>query len=387
LAKATATTSSVEATDGLASHRPSRRGFYRPELDALRFFAFFCIFCHHSFSRPNAGTDLRDTLSISLKFAVSLFFLLSGYLITTLLSMEKELTGRVHLGSFYRRRIARIWPLYYWFLVVVLLLGIGVPRLLPSGQALAVFFFFSGNWFLACGTAKALGAIGILWSVNVEEQFYLVWPVITRFCGWRNLFAVSTAILAVSYAVLVWLGVRGGFSDASLRFNSLVEMQFFAAGALLAAWLPRQGIRMPGAARLLLGAVGLSCWVAGTHLFGDTAAGALAIWWTPTALYGCVLIGCVALFLSFFGMPEAWIPQPILWLGKISYGLYVYHILVLTLMPRWPAGWRHWAGISAARLCLELLLAILLAGLSYRWIEQPFLRWKESFTFVPNRPA
>ena len=380
-------TSSVEATDDLASHKTSRRGFYRPELDALRFFAFLCIFFFHTLSRPNPGTDLRDTLTFSLKFAVSLFFLLSGYLITTLLSIEKEVTGRVHLGSFYKRRIARIWPLYYWFIVVVLLLGTEVPRVLPSGKALTTFLFFSGNWLIARGDVKTLGAIGILWSVNIEEQFYLVWPVITKFCGRRNLFAVSTAILAVSYAVLLWLGARGGFSELTFRDNSLVEMQYFAAGALLAAWLPQQGIRMPGAARLLLGTVGLSCWVAGTHLFGDTAAGALAIWWTSAALYGCVLVGCVALFLSFFGMPKAWIPQPILWLGKISYGLYVYHVLVLALMPRWPARWGHGAGLSAARLCLELLLSILVAGLSYRWIEQPFLRWKESFTFVPNRPA
>lgn len=382
-----ATTSSVEATDSLASHKPSRRGFYRPELDALRFFAFLCIFFCHTLSRPNPGTDLRDTLAISLKFAVSLFFLLSGYLITTLLSMEKELTGRVHLGSFYKRRIARIMPLYYWFLVVMLLLGTGMPRLLPSGKALTAFLFFSGNWFITRGKVDTLGATGILWSVNVEEQFYLVWPVITKFCGRRNLVAVSTAILAASYAVLLWLGARGGFSDLTLRYSSLVEMQYFAAGALLAAWLPRQGIKMPGAARLLLGVAGLSCWAAGTRLFGDLAVGAFAIWWTPAALYGCVLVGCVALFLSFFGMSEAWIPQPILWLGKISYGLYVYHILVLALVRRWAAGWGHGAGISAVRLCLELLLSILVAGLSYRWIEQPFLRWKESFTFVPSRQA
>lgn len=382
-----ATTSSVEATDSLASRRSSRRGFYRPELDALRFFAFLCIFVFHALSRPNPGTDLRDTLVFSLKFAVSLFFLLSGYLITTLLSIEKEVTGRVHLGSFYKRRIARIMPLYYWFLGVVLVLGIGVPRLLPSGKALTAFLFFSGNWLIASGDVSALGATGMLWSVNVEEQFYLVWPVLTNFCGRRNLVAISTAILAASYAVLLWLGARGGFSDLTLRYNSFVEMQYFAAGALLAAWLPRQGIRMPGAARLLLGVVGLSCWSVGTRFFGEIAPRALAIWWTPVALYGCVLVGCVALFFSFFGMPKAWIPQPILWLGKISYGLYIYHRLIFTLMPRGPAGWEHRAGISAARLCLELLLCILVAGLSYRWIEQPFLRWKESFTFVPSRHA
>jgi peptidoglycan/LPS O-acetylase OafA/YrhL len=86
-------------------------------------------------------------------------------------------------------------------------------------------------------------------------------------------------------------------------------------------------------------------------------------------------------------MPGRLIPQPIRWLGKISYGLYVYHVLVLTLTPRWPATWEHRASLTGLRLCLQLSIAILIAGLSYHWLELPFLRWKERITFVPNRRA
>ena len=371
----------------------SRPDYYRPELDAMRFFSFLCIFFHHTLTQPIVNDltkqlTVRNTLAMSAKFAVSLFFLLSGYLITNLLVMEKELTGKVHLGAFYKRRIARIWPVYYAFTILVLLLGSIVHRVQPSASAVAAFTLFSGNWFLIFGGAGFVGGLGILWSINIEEQFYLVWPLIVRQSAPRNLIWVSTGTIIAAYVVLFVLGARGIVSDATLRFNPLVEMQFFAAGALLSILLPRDGIRLPGGVRLLLGACGLFCWAAGTRFFGNNLPGVSSLVparWSPAALYGCVLAGCIVLFLSFFGLPGRFIPQPLRWLGKISYGLYVYHPLVLTLTPRWPATWEHKASLAALRLCLELSIAILVAGLSYHWLERPFLRWKEHITFVPNR--
>jgi len=356
----------------------------------MRFFSFLCIFIHHTLTQPIVNDltkqlTVRNTFAMSAKYAVSLFFLLSGYLITNLLVMEKELTGKVHLDAFYKRRIARIWPVYYAFTMLVLLLALIVHRLQPSASAVVAFTLFSGNWFLIFGEASFVGGLGILWSINIEEQFYLVWPLIVRRSAVRTLIWVSAGTIITAYAVLFVSGARGIVSDAALRFNPLVEMQFFAAGALLSVWLPRDGIRLPGSIRLLLGSVGLFCWAAGTRFFGNILPGLVPAWWSPAALYGCVLAGCIALFLSFFGLPGRFIPQPIRWLGKISYGLYVYHALVLTLMPRWPATWEHKASLAGLRLCFELSIAVLLAGLSYHWLELPFLRWKERITFVPNR--
>jgi peptidoglycan/LPS O-acetylase OafA/YrhL len=358
----------------------------------MRFFAFLCIFFHHTLTQPIVSDltkqlALRNTLAISAKFAVSLFFLLSGYLITKLLVMEKELTGKVHLGAFYKRRIARIWPVYYTFMILVLLLGLIVHRLMPSTGAVVAFTLFSGNWFFIFDVSGLVGGLGILWSINIEEQFYLVWPLIVKCSAPRSLIWASIGTIITAYAVLFVLGARGIFSEVALRFNPLVEMQFFAAGALLSAWLPRDGIRLMGSIRLLLGSSGLFCWAVGTRFFGNIVPGSVSARWSPAALYGCVLAGCIALFLSFFGIPGRLIPQPIRWLGKISYGLYVYHVLVLTLTPRWPATWEHRASLTGLRLCLQLSIAILIAGLSYHWLELPFLRWKERITFVPNRRA
>lgn len=353
----------------------------------MRFFAFLCIFFHHTLSRSSIGApvDLRGAVTDSLKFAVSLFFLLSGYLITTLLTMEKDSTYRVHLGAFYARRCARIWPLYYSFIVVVLLAGTVVTRVLPSAPALVAFTFLSGNWFVS-QVGGMTGGLGILWSVNIEEQFYLLWPFSIKYGGGWGRRLIPAAIMTCSYLVLLWFGVRGHYSDLTLRFNTLVEMQFFAAGAVLAGVLPRNGLGIPIILRLMLALLGIGCWAAGVRffsLFNGAGMQTIPVWWAPLALYACVLAGCVVLFLSFCGTPLQWLPKPILWLGKISYGLYVYHSLVLALMPAWTSGRIH----AAMRLGAALMLTITIAGLSYYSLERPFLRWRERFTFVPNRPS
>jgi peptidoglycan/LPS O-acetylase OafA/YrhL len=371
----------------LAPARPQR--FYRPELDAMRFFAFLCVFFHHGLSRANVGELIspplfRDFFADSLKYAVSLFFLLSGYLITTLLRIEQESIGKLDLRAFYGRRIARIWPLYYSFLVIVLLVAIAVPRESPVSGALLAFLFFSGNWFVYVAGGLT-GGLGILWSVNVEEQFYLFWPILIRFGRGRQGTLIPAVILICSYILLIVYGILRLNSDVVLRFNTLIEMQFFAAGGILAIWLPRAGLKIPLPLRSMLVLSGLSSWIAANcwlSIFGKTEIRTIQMWWAPAALYGCVLIGCVALFLGFFGLPRRWLPTPLLWLGKISYGLYLYHSLVRTLMPRWQSG-----KYGAIRLGLELLITILISGVSYHWLEAPFLRWKGRITLVPNRPA
>jgi peptidoglycan/LPS O-acetylase OafA/YrhL len=367
-------------------------GFYRPELDAMRFFAFLCVFLHHALTLAAANSmaehiTFRNSFASSAKFAVSLFFMLSGYLISTLLAMEKERTGKVHLAEFYKRRIARIWPVYYAFTILVLLIGTVVPRVLPSAGALAATTLFAGNWFLIFGGANFIGGLGILWSVNIEEQFYLIWPLIAKYSDRRRFIAVSTAILITAYIVLIVFGALGIVSDLSLRFNPFVEMQFFAAGALLAIYLPRQGLHLPASLRVLLASIGVLFWMAGNRFFGEIVLGSHPAWWRPSALYAFVLVGCVAIFLGFFGIPGRFISPKIVWLGKISYGLYVYHVVVLSLTPRAPVAWGHQAIFGVMRLGLALSIVIFLASLSYRWLELPFLRWKERITFVPNRSA
>jgi peptidoglycan/LPS O-acetylase OafA/YrhL len=340
---------------------------------------------HPQVSGMTAQASLRNAIPLSLKYAVSLFFLLSGYLITMRLLLEKEATGAVHVGTFYERRIARIWPLYYFFIFCVVAIGCMVSRIRPSLGAVMATALFYGNWFVIVNGGKAVGGLGILWSVSLEEQFYLVAPFVPKYFGRRGIVRIGAAVMLAAYAVLLGLSLHGIHSDVALRLNPLVEMQFFAVGAVFAALLPSVAWKTPMVVRGLLSVGGLSCWVAATYYF-ERSGPSNGQWWGPLSLYAWVLVGCVFLFFAFLGVPRGRLPGYVLYLGKISYGLYVYHELVLTLMPRVPGRWQHNHVAAALRICCELALVILLAQVSYAWLERPALRWKARKSFVAGQP-
>lgn len=179
---------------------------YFPNLNALRFLSFIAVFITHSF-----WADVRSIRSEPAyqfvaryvgygSYGVNFFFVLSGFLITYLLLLERAEFGRINLLGFYKRRILRIWPLYY------LVVGIGflavpyVQRLLgqptPEQATLWHYVLFISNFYSGPGPTSAV--LGILWSVTIEEQFYLVWPVLLILTPVRWQFLLFPAVIAVS---------------------------------------------------------------------------------------------------------------------------------------------------------------------------------------------
>ena len=150
--------------------------FYIPELDVLRFFAFLAVFIMH----VCAGLGATSIFLSMGRFGVDLFFTLSAFLITELLLREKERCGALNVQAFYVRRILRIWPLYFAFLAGALALRAlgGVASISPT--YLIAFAFFVGNFAQCWLPSQPSPGIGPLWSVSIEEQFYLTWPVILR---------------------------------------------------------------------------------------------------------------------------------------------------------------------------------------------------------------
>ena len=173
------------ASTGLAAPAVSvrARSFYKPELDALRFFAFSWVCALHYLRYP-AGvlidhgfpTAIAVAIASLLRagvFGVDLFFALSSYLITELLLREKNSFGSVDVGSFYLRRILRIWPLYFLFI------AIGMIPFFNPGHALtwhyvACLLLLSGNWGVIRYWWPIPSIVGPLWTVSIEEQFYLL---------------------------------------------------------------------------------------------------------------------------------------------------------------------------------------------------------------------
>jgi peptidoglycan/LPS O-acetylase OafA/YrhL len=315
-------------------------------------------------------------------FGVFVFFMLSSYLITELLMREKEKTGTIHVKAYYARRILRIWPLYFLFIACCFLIRPLTPNYSMSAGQLISMLLLSGNWYFGIhGWGGSFTSH--LWSISVEEQFYLIWPVFLKLANRTILCVGFSALMATSFLSLAFLGLRESSANPSIFTNSFVLCSFFALGAIAALWMHGKVLTLNYPIRGFLLVVGITLFTIATMALKIHDSGAVA---TKDLLLGYALtdIGCMAIFLSFLG---AKLPQHtgfLIYLGKISYGLYVYHLACLALT-RWLENdvfhKEHWP----LSFPLTAVLTFVCASLSYRYIEKPFLRWKEKFEIVQSR--
>ena len=377
--------------------------FYRPELDVLRFFAFLSVFFHHGlpgFDQSHQfGTSLLLVRSLSIMqsagaFGVCLFFALSAYLITELLRREEARTGMLRVKFFYVRRILRIWPLYFSFLLLSFGIGRIVPPLHIEGARILAVVFLAGNWYVSavgCGASS----IGPLWSISLEEQFYLAWPWLAKLGGTRRLFIISVALFPTAWLALVILSRMGRDAGTTIWVNSLVQFQFFGLGALIAIILNGRTPNLALRSRIMLVGVGSVMWLLAAGVFRIKADNPTP---GPMALilgYTFVMVGCLCLVIASLGATRRF-PPALIFLGKVSYGLYVFHRLAQV------CAWKLIVsrGVVIGSLSLAhkvgqmLLVQILALGAtlafaycSYRLFETRFLRLKDRFAIVRSRAA
>jgi peptidoglycan/LPS O-acetylase OafA/YrhL len=359
----------------------AKKNFYRPKLDVVRFFAFLCVFFHHTVQRFTLEHGRAyDSLIDALGFGLSLFFTLSAYLITSLLLRERERTGAIHLRAFYIRRALRIWPLY----VLGLLLNVVVFRLVgqwDGGVAVrdvALGLVMCGNLVPLNDTAHM--TIGALWNISLEEQFYVFWPSTMRWLEPKLLLLGAISIIVVADLMLVHLGRVHAEPDIRVWTNSFVQFEFFATGILLALHEKKRRVFSPAVSGLLCGAAGL-LWFAAAFRFGIKGHPIVP----PSSVsyivgYAMVSIGCAIFLIAVPGF-QRW-PAPFVYLGKISFGLYVFHGPVIIL-----AGKYLDKRIHHGHLAVSFAITIVCAALSYQYFETPFLRLKRSHELVPSRPV
>jgi peptidoglycan/LPS O-acetylase OafA/YrhL len=385
----TATTASTSESEPAAQENPKLR-FYRPELDALRFFAFFSVFLYHgvnaSKSSHVAGVPYlalsESIFKASCRFGLSMFFFLSSYLIATLLQIEKDKTGTIHLQNFYIRRLLRIWPLYFAYILLVCLLHNARPDFAVNPLQIGLMLAFSGNWFYVWH-GFPLSVLDHLWSISVEEQFYLLFPSAARRASPQMLRQGSLVLCAIAL-IITFLLAAHGTPDYGLWANSFVESLFFGAGAYFATRHALAQHKKSKASALLSISAGFGMWlVAGTmsmvsvsnhSLYAAVIAGSYLI----------VALGCALILWGFLHLPLSLLPKPLIYLGKISYGLYVFHLMMLDLSRAFVVRLVHIPGVE---LLVALLLTIGIATLSYEYFEKPFLRLKKHFEVIHSRTA
>lgn len=334
---------------------------YRPQLDGLRCLAIALVLWQH-FSPP----ELRGDLLLG-RYGVRLFFVLSGFLITAILLESRGRTISSALKVFYIRRMLRIFPLFYAVILLALLLDLGNTR----PEAWWHLSYLSNVWFAFY--SKMAIPTGHLWSLAVEEQFYLVWPFAILLAPRKHLRTIIIATICIG-PLFRLVGWTMYWDPRVIRLLTPACMDTLGAGALLAycEWTrPDLSKRLAAGAGLaglpifLLAYTGYSDIV--MTLLGDTGAAGVSVWLVYHASKG-------------LGGPGGWIlaARPIVYLGKISYGIYLIHFFI-------PALWLQFTPYehlhhTAMGFALFTALTIIAAALSHRYLETPINRQKQRWT-------
>src|SRR5579862_871600 len=303
--------------------------FCRPELEVLRFFAFFSIFISNSLSHdpadyvryhvPEKLAALAATIASAGRFGYQLFFVLSGYLITVFLLRERWTKGDINLRAFYIRRALRVLPLY-----LLVLLGASIwqgPAHLPLPY-LGGYLVLAGNWMTAFWGAPPSWA-SVLWSVALISQFYALWPLAVKFLSRNARLYVSLSLIVVANLTRLYLAV-GSLHSYTVFPNTFAELDAIGVGVLCALSLKAAVPVFSAAQRMLLMYSGIVL-LLGCGYLGRSE--------TPLFVLGgypVVVAGCLAIFLGMCGTEVKW--KPFVYLGSISYGLYVFHLLALRLV-------------------------------------------------------
>jgi len=340
-------------------------------LDGLRCLSILAVVWHHT--RTGSVAWLPATANGFL--GVDLFFVISGFLIPTLILRERDRTGELSLRGFYARRSLRIFPPYYGlllaFTLVLATVGRDARMAAPFFAELPFYLTYTSNWI------ETSTMLGISWSLAAEEQFYLVWPPIERFA--RRLALPILGVFIVVNQLVTFRLVDGVLERLGLHFDDLQMLQATFTPILLGVAVAhalhapasyarvRRALGHPIAPVVLLVLLFALCNIPGSL----TGWPRLSIQLTMAALVAaCVVREDHAL------MPLLRL-RPIVYVGTISYGMYLYHLIALhpvDLLLR-----RAGLEVPGLRFLACALLTIAIAGLSYRFFERPFLRLKERF--------
>lgn len=361
-------------------------GGYRAQLDSLRSFAVAGVLVTHFWQPSFTGAAAAIDLGF---LGVRLFFVLSGFLITGILldardSAERAGAGRFQvLARFYARRVLRIFPLYY--LLVLGGLVVGIPR---ARDAWPWLLGYASN-FYELVTQRSIGQYGHFWTLAVEEQFYLVWPWLVLFAPIRRLAALMLA--AVLSAMLYRDLVRDVFlTERGWDMMPIGSLDTLASGALLAlafrrSHSPARVHRLLNHVALPLGLVAYIALHVHASVVGDDRL-VIAGREVAFALVCCwAIAGAYRGFGGVAGTVLEW--RPLVYLGRISYGIYAWHMLLPWALARGfeRMGWTFPAP-GPERFVVTTAATVVLAVASWHLVEAPINARKRRIPYHGARP-
>ncbi|PIT73275.1 acyltransferase family protein [Limnohabitans sp. G3-2] len=348
-----------------------------PGLDGLRGVAVLAVVGYHL----NLGNFLPAGF-----LGVDIFFTVSGFIITALLLQEHARAGRIDFAAFYLRRARRLFPAA---LVMLLWLVAITPMVLPEAlprlaEDLPAAFFYLSNWWQIVAQQSYFEAIEQprllqhLWSLAVEEQYYLLWPLLAlgllNKTGKTGLGLAAAGIAVASTAWMAWLYLTqiDGGDPSRVYLGTDTHLMGLLTGSALAAWWNPWKLRLTSATSdEVLNLAGTAALATLIWAMAETHEGMPGLY-QGGFLGVAVLTGLVIVASTREGTWVAWMlsTRPMLWLGARSYSLYLWHWpVVIWLKPSPQANALELSGVLVTRLALTLACA----EASYRWVEKPWV--------------
>jgi peptidoglycan/LPS O-acetylase OafA/YrhL len=375
-----------------------------PNLDGLRFISFLVVFLYHGHlsifsylkdSQPRVYSVIEFLFRHG-NLGVNFFFVLSGFLITYLLIKEKEITGKIHVPNFYVRRILRIWPLYYLCVAVGFVAFAMLKKM--SGQPIVenanpwYYILFAANFDIMHTWPDKPDALllSVLWSVAVEEQFYLTWPLILSLVPLKKFKYVFPTIMLLS---LVFRTFHTGNDDhdfAIRYFHTLSVIGDMALGGLFAYLVSYENkfkafiINMPRPVIVMIYVLTLTVtlfkdeiFIPGIPVIFDRIVIAF--------LFGLIILEQNYAKNSLFKMSNFKLVSR---LGIYTYGLYCLHFLGLYFAIKIMDflrlnGSLSW--VAFTMITVALVISVIISLLSYNLYEKWFLKFKDKFAFIVKK--
>ena len=370
---------------------------YLPGLNALRFFAaFLVIIAHVELIKGHIGYVCNIELVEKFNpggLGVYFFFVLSGFLITFLLIHEKDKTGSINIKAFYIRRLLRIWPLYYLitFLAFFILPNIEflhvtwLQQFFEDNYSFKLLFFILMLPNLALAMFSAVPQAGHLWSIGVEEQFYLFWPLLFKKIKKIKNLLISVLVFTIGLKILVIALLKFGIVDLSdnfmvfKEFLAMSKFECMAIGGFGAYWVKKD---VKSVLNIIYHPISfitsLALLPVMNYLCPESLQDAIHLPYSIAFIILILNISCnsksiITLENSVFNF-----------LGKISYGIYMYHMIVVVFVIRLASKFTDEGSLMANVFIygFSVMLTIFIAWLSYEYFEKRFLKLKDKYTIV-----
>jgi len=359
---------------------------YEPALDIIRFFAFFAVFFTHFINRGgNAiqvdsgqwwNTDFIQRIAAFGGQGVTLFFGLTGFLLGRILIKEFQLKGRISIKMFYFRRALRIWPLYFGFLTLCVVLNRFSNSPTITLQEIPYLLTFTYNWGQLYGDLPGTMAT-ITWSISVEEQIYFIFPIlflllVKKSAKRLSIFFMSIGVISVLLSIYALEIPAERFTPAFLLPVGVGLLCAVHEEQIRNAKKSKVNTSLVAASLLTYILLFLEISLSEELRFFSYLASALIL---PTTLY--LTRGIKFNDLSILNRALAYV-------GRRSYGCYLFHWSVWTVMVGKGIGFEKSEGFSIPGVLIGLLATVLISSLSYRYLELPFLRFRKRFQQVDS---